>query len=163
MCIIPFSHFIFHSQDLSSRNPLKAVSCQRQSDKLTWKKYSSTLYPSAFLSLVLFTSSSSCFPSYLFLLLWIHGGFKPPHPDVDSSLHICFFCLFFFSTNRLLYFHNISHPSTCGWLPHVVCSRLPQSGVYCGWLSATGTWWLFEPKFLMYLFHLDNCTENGLT
>lgn len=117
MCIIPFSHFIFHSQDLSSQNPLKAVSCQRQSDKLTWKKYSSTLYPSAFLSFVLFTSSSSCFPSYLLLLLWIHGGFKPPHPDVDSCRHICF--VFFIAQIGFLLSQHFS--SIYMWLTTSCC------------------------------------------
>lgn len=81
MCIILcqtllFSQFILHSQDPSSWNPLKVVSCQRKSDKTDiWKsnQRSPTIHPSALSSFVLLLVAFFCLlntlcPLYAFVL-----------------------------------------------------------------------------------------------
>lgn len=106
MCIIFcqslfFSHFILHSQDLSSWNPLKAVSCQRKSDKTDiWEsnQHSPTTHPSALFSLLpLFSLFFYCPPLFSFNLspppvtlhLWECVNCQP---DVESHCRRCHIC-----------------------------------------------------------------------
>lgn len=108
MCIIFcqslfFSHFILHSQDLSSWNPLKAVSCQRKSDKTDiWEsnQHSPTTHPSALFSLVPLSSRFSVLPSLILsqslspsplvtLHLWECVNCQP---DVESHCRHCHIC-----------------------------------------------------------------------
>lgn len=122
MCIILcqtllFSQFILHSQDLSSWNPLKVVSCQRKSDKTdirTSNQQSPTIHPSALSAYVPLLSLPSLI--YVFYIL-------------------CNLCV------RLVFF---AHVGVCGVLTHLLKStdRVTTTTVcgdkctfYCHFLS----------------------------